>query len=97
MRVLVCKGTGQIKYDMAFAEPVIIPCEECGGHRYNPTALSYPYKGMNIEEIMSLTIEHGHLQRDAFCVSFFMLTTNHFQLLEIRLDREVVFMRFMHK
>ena len=52
----VCKGTGQITYDMAFAEPVIVPCEECGGHRYNPTALSYCYKGMNIEEVMGLPI-----------------------------------------
>lgn len=52
----VCKGTGQITYDMAFAEPVVVPCEECQGHRYNPTALSYCYKGMNIEEVMKLTI-----------------------------------------
>ena len=52
----VCKGTGQISYDMAFAEPVIVPCEECGGHRYNPTALSYKYKGLNIEDVMKLTI-----------------------------------------
>ena len=52
----VCKGTGQITYDMAFAEPVVVVCEQCGGHRYNPTALSYKYKGMNIEEVMSLTI-----------------------------------------
>ena len=49
-------GTGQITYDMAFAEPVVVPCEECLGHRYNPTALSYCYKGMNIEEVMKLTI-----------------------------------------
>ena len=55
----VCKGTGQITYDMAFAEPVVVPCEECGGHRYNPTALSSKYKGMNIEEVMSLTIEQA--------------------------------------
>lgn len=52
----VCKGTGQISYDMAFAEPVVVPCEECGGHRYNPTALSYKYKGLNIEDVMKLTI-----------------------------------------
>ena len=52
----ICKGTGQIVYDMAFAEPVVVPCEECGGHRYNPTALSYCYKGLNIEQIMGLTI-----------------------------------------
>ena len=55
----VCKGTGQITYDMAFAEPVVVVCEECGGHRYNPTALSYKYKELNIEEVMALTIEHA--------------------------------------
>jgi len=52
----VCKGTGQITYDMAFAEPVVVPCEECRGRRYNPTALSYCCKGMNIEDVMKLTI-----------------------------------------
>ena len=56
----VCKGTGQITYDMAFAEPVVVPCEECGGHRYNETALSYCYKGMNIEEVMGLTIGEAY-------------------------------------
>lgn len=54
-----CKGTGQIVYEMAFAEPVTVVCEECGGHRYNSTALSYKYKGMNIEEVMTLTIEQA--------------------------------------
>ncbi|WOL41303.1 ATP-binding cassette domain-containing protein [Pyramidobacter sp. YE332] len=56
----ICKGTGQITYDMAFAEPLAVPCEECGGHRYNPTALSYCYKGMNIEEAMRLTIGQAY-------------------------------------
>ena len=56
----ICKGTGQITYDMAFAEPVVVPCEECGGHRYNPTALSYCYKGMNIEQVMGLTIGQAY-------------------------------------
>lgn len=52
----VCKGTGQISFDMAFAEPVVVPCEECRGRRYNPTALSYKYKGYSIEDVMHLTI-----------------------------------------
>ena len=56
----VCRGTGQITYDMAFAEPVIVPCEECGGHRYNPTVLSYSYKDMNIEDVMGLTIGQAY-------------------------------------
>ena len=52
----ICRGTGQISYEMAFAEPVTVTCEECGGHRYNPTALSYRYRGLNIEQVMDLTI-----------------------------------------
>ena len=56
----ICKGTGQITYDMAFAEPVVVPCEECGGRRYNPTALSYCYKGLNIEDVMGLTIAQAY-------------------------------------
>ena len=56
----ICKGTGQISYEMAFAEPVTVTCEECGGHRYNPTALSYRYQGLNIEQVMDLTISEAY-------------------------------------
>ena len=55
----ICKGTGQISYDMAFAEPIVITCEECGGHRYNKAALSFTYKNLNIEDVMNLTIERA--------------------------------------
>ena len=55
----VCKGKGEIKPDVAFADPVAILCEECSGRRYNQTALSYTYKGKNIEEVMALTIEQA--------------------------------------
>ena len=55
----ICKGTGQISYDMAFAEPVVVQCEECQGRRYNPTALGYPFQGKNIEEVLGLTIEQA--------------------------------------
>lgn len=56
----ICKGTGQISYEMAFAEPVTVTCEECGGHRYNPTALSYRFQGLNIEQVMDLTIAEAY-------------------------------------
>ena len=56
----ICKGTGQISYEMAFAEPVTVTCEECGGHRYNPTALAYRYRGRNIEQVMDLTIAEAY-------------------------------------
>ena len=55
----ICKGKGEISYDMAFAEPVTVPCEECGGRRYNQKALSYTLGGLNIEEVMNLTIEQA--------------------------------------
>lgn len=53
----ICKGSGRIVYDMAFADSVEVVCEECGGHRYNPQALSYRYKGKTIEDVLSLTVE----------------------------------------
>lgn len=55
----VCKGKGEISYEMAFAEPVVVPCEECQGRRYNPAALNYTYHGKNIEEVMALTMEQA--------------------------------------
>lgn len=55
----VCKGKGEITPDVAFADPVAIRCEECGGRRYNPTALSYTYQGKSIEEVMTLTIDQA--------------------------------------
>lgn len=55
----VCKGKGEIMPDVAFADPVTIRCEECGGRRYNRTALGYTYQGKNIEEVMSLTIDQA--------------------------------------
>ena len=55
----VCKGKGEITPEVAFADPVAIVCEECMGRRYNPTALSYFYRGKNIEQVMALTIEQA--------------------------------------
>ncbi|OUO89920.1 daunorubicin resistance protein DrrC [Gordonibacter sp. An230] len=54
-----CRGKGEISYEMAFAEPVVVPCEECGGRRYNPTSLRYTYRGKNIKEVMDLTVEQA--------------------------------------
>ena len=55
----VCGGTGKIVYDMAFAEPVEVVCEECQGHRYDKKVLDYKFNGKNIEEVMNLTIEEA--------------------------------------
>ncbi len=55
----VCNGTGEIKPDVAFADAVAITCEECGGGRFNPKALSYKYIGKNIKEVLALTINQA--------------------------------------
>ena len=54
-----CGGTGRIVYDMAFAEPVEVVCEQCGGHRYSKTALGYTYKRRNIENALNLTVNEA--------------------------------------
>ena len=55
----VCKGKGVVKPDVAFADPVTITCETCGGTRYSDEALSYRYQGANIVEILALTIDEA--------------------------------------
>ena len=56
---LVCRGKGEVTPDVAFANLVAILCEECGGHRYNETALSYIFQGKNIEEVMGMTVDQA--------------------------------------
>lgn len=54
-----CHGKGVIVYEMAFADSLVVPCEECRGKRYNQTALGYTYKGKNIVDVMELTIDEA--------------------------------------
>ncbi|AXF55610.1 ATP-binding cassette domain-containing protein [Salicibibacter kimchii] len=55
----VCKGKGVVTPDVAFADPVTIPCESCGGTKYSEEALSYRYQDKNIVEILDLTIDEA--------------------------------------
>lgn len=55
----ICKGKGVITPDVAFADPVTIPCEACDSTRYSDEALSYRYQGKNIVEILNLTIDEA--------------------------------------
>lgn len=55
----ICKGKGMIKPEVAFADPVTILCEACGGSRYSDEALSYRYQDKNIVEILDLTVEEA--------------------------------------
>lgn len=55
----VCDGKGYLQPDVAFADPVTIPCEHCGGTRYSQEALSYTYKGKNIHDMLALTVDES--------------------------------------
>ncbi|MFB9973915.1 ATP-binding cassette domain-containing protein [Allobacillus sp. SKP2-8] len=55
----VCDGKGITKPDVAFADPVSVTCEACGGTRYSDEALSHTYKGKNIVDVLQLTIEEA--------------------------------------
>nr|WP_300003545.1 ATP-binding cassette domain-containing protein [Tissierella sp.] len=55
----VCQGKGVTHPDVAFADPITITCESCGGSRYSDEALSYSYEGKNIVEILDLTVDEG--------------------------------------
>lgn len=56
----ICKGKGVVTPDVAFADPVTIPCEACGGTRYSDEALSYRVQDKNIVEILELTIDEAN-------------------------------------
>ena len=55
----ICDGKGILQPDVAFADPITVTCEACGGSRYSDKALSYCYQGKNIEEILDLTVEEA--------------------------------------
>jgi len=55
----VCQGKGVTQPDIAFADPVTIVCEACEGTRFSEEARSYRYRGMNIVDILALTVEEA--------------------------------------
>ncbi|WP_204195462.1 excinuclease ABC subunit UvrA [Staphylococcus sp. GFQ9D221P] len=58
-RCEACKGDGIIKIEMHFLPDVYVPCEVCGGTRYNRETLEVTYKGKNIAEILVMTAEEA--------------------------------------
>ncbi len=55
----VCDGKGVTTPDVAFADPVTVTCEACGGTRFSDEALSYRYGGKNIVDILAMTIDEA--------------------------------------
>lgn len=58
-RCEACRGDGIIKIEMHFLPDVYVPCEVCGGKRYNRETLEVKYKGKNISEVLNMTIEES--------------------------------------
>lgn len=58
-RCEACQGQGQIKIEMQFLPDVFVPCDVCHGMRYNRETLQVHYKGMNIAQVLDLTVERA--------------------------------------
>jgi excinuclease ABC subunit A len=54
-----CQGDGLIQIEMHFLPPVYVTCEACGGRRYNRETLEIHFKGMNIADVLAMTVDEA--------------------------------------
>ncbi|MDR2672474.1 MAG: excinuclease ABC subunit UvrA [Coriobacteriales bacterium] len=55
-RCEACKGDGQLKIEMHFLPDIYVPCEVCGGTRYNRETLQITYRGKNVSDILNMSV-----------------------------------------
>lgn len=58
-RCEACQGDGIVKIEMHFLADVYVPCEVCGGRKYNHETLEVKFKGKNIFEVLEMTVDEG--------------------------------------
>jgi excinuclease ABC subunit A len=56
-RCASCQGMGYHRVEMQFMADITVPCEDCRGRRFNPSTLEVKYKGLNIAQVLDLTVE----------------------------------------
>lgn len=56
-----CRGMGYRRVEMHFMADVFVPCEECGGRRYNSETLDVTYRGKDISEVLEFTVSEAIL------------------------------------
>jgi excinuclease ABC subunit A len=67
-RCEACQGDGLIKVEMHFLPDIYVPCDVCKGQRYNRESLDIRYKGKNIHEVLTMTVEEAAQFFDAIPV-----------------------------